>query len=329
MKKLNYLFLALFFIMITSCGDDDDEDNQEGVGSEYKQEMRNFVQGISSYSKAINSSFVIIPQNGHELVSVNGESDGQPELTYLGAIDALGQEDLLYGYDDDDVATPTEDSDYLMELLDKAKNNGKVILVTDYCWTQSKMDDSYAQNNGKGYISFAADDRELSNIPDYPARPYNVNSLDINTMDDVKNFLYIINPSEYSSRADVISTVAATNYDLLIIDLFDGVGEILSSSDITSLKTKGNGGTRMVVCYMSIGEAEDYRYYWQDDWNTNAPDWLDAENSEWEGNYKVKYWMDDWQAIIYGSSSSYLDMILDAGFDGVYLDIIEAFEYYE
>ena len=54
-----------------------------------------------------------------------------------------------------------------------------------------------------------------------------------------------------------------------------------------------------------------------------------AENPEWEGNYKVKYWMDDWQAIIFGSSSSYLDKILAAGFDGVYLDIIEAFEHFE
>ena len=36
-----------------------------------------------------------------------------------------------------------------------------------------------------------------------------------------------------------------------------------------------------------------------------------------------------WQNIIYGNESSYLTKISDAGFDGVYLDIIDAFEYYE
>ncbi len=80
---------------------------------------------------------------------------------------------------------------------------------------------------------------------------------------------------------------------------------------------------------MSIGEAEDYRYYWQTSWSTTKPAWLDAENPEWKGNYKVKYWYSDWQKLIYGNDSSYTKKILNAGFDGVYLDIIDAFEYYE
>jgi cysteinyl-tRNA synthetase len=53
------------------------------------------------------------------------------------------------------------------------------------------------------------------------------------------------------------------------------------------------------------------------------------ENPEWEGNYKVKYWEKEWQDIIFGNEDSYLQKILDAGFDGVYLDIIDAFEYFE
>ena len=56
---------------------------------------------------------------------------------------------------------------------------------------------------------------------------------------------------------------------------------------------------------------------------------MDRENPDWEGNFKVKYWIEDWQKIIYGNEDSYLDKILEAHFDGVYLDIIDAFEYYE
>ena len=80
---------------------------------------------------------------------------------------------------------------------------------------------------------------------------------------------------------------------------------------------------------MSIGEAEDYRYYWQTDWTSTKPDWIEAENPDWEGNYKVKYWETEWQNIIYGDSDSYLDKIISVGFNGVYLDIIDAFEYFE
>ncbi len=49
---------------------------------------------------------------------------------------------------------------------------------------------------------------------------------------------------------------------------------ILTANEVESLMVKANGGKRLVVAYMSIGEAEDYRYYWKDEWGKNAPDWL-------------------------------------------------------
>ena len=105
--------------------------------------------------------------------------------------------------------------------------------------------------------------------------------------------------------------------------------DIFSSDEINQLRQKSNGGKRLVISYMSIGEAENYRYYWNDNWLTNPPEWLKEENPDWEGNYKVAYWEKEWQDIIYGNDNSYLKKIVDAGFDGVYLDIIDAFEYFE
>jgi cysteinyl-tRNA synthetase len=104
---------------------------------------------------------------------------------------------------------------------------------------------------------------------------------------------------------------------------------LLRADDVATLKTKANGGNRLVIAYMSIGEAENYRYYWKSEWETNPPSWLAEENLYWLGNYKVRYWDKDWQNIIYGNDDSYLKKILDVGFDGVYLDIIDAFEYFE
>ena len=127
-----------------------------------------------------------------------------------------------------------------------------------------------------------------------------------------------------------LEAVGQSKYDLVVMDYSsDGTaaGEY-TAAQINALR-HSSGGDKLVVAYMSIGEAEDYRYYWQAGWTPGNPEWLDAENPDWPGNYKVKYWHPDWQAIIYGSPDSYLDKIIAAGFDGVYLDIIDAYEYYE
>ena len=310
-------------VFLVSCS------KEEFPDLDFKQEMRDFVTGISEYAKGINPGFCIIPQNGAELVSNTGDEDGSSDLAYCSAIDGNGQEDLFYGYDSDDKPTSSADRSYLMAFLNMSKNAGNTILVTDYCSTHSKMDDSYNQNNTAGFISFAADERELNNIPAYPGTIYGQNNEIITSLSDAKNFLYLINPENYSTKTAFINAVTSTNYDLIIMDMFFGEGAEFTSAEISQLKNKANGGKRLVVSYMSIGEAEDYRYYWQSGWKPGKPSWIEAENPRWKGNFKVRYWEKEWQDIIFGNDNSYLKKILDAGFDGVYLDIIDAFEYFE
>ena len=136
------------------------------------------------------------------------------------------------------------------------------------------------------------------------------------------------NGNKFSSKDEFIKAVNGTDYDLVITDLFQN-DTPFTAEETAKLKTKNNGASRLLICYMSIGEAEDYRYYWEKQWKHRRPSWLDKENSEWKGNYKVKYWDAEWKSIIFGSDDAYLDRILAAGFDGVYLDIIDAFEYFE
>jgi cysteinyl-tRNA synthetase len=112
--------------------------------------------------------------------------------------------------------------------------------------------------------------------------------------------------------------------DLLVIDAVDDDKKFLTKSRVASLKRRVDKPDRIVLAYLSIGEAESYRWYWQKSWNDKPPSFIAAENQEWRDNYKVRYWDARWQAIVL----QYLERIIDAGFDGVYLDIIDAYEFF-
>jgi cysteinyl-tRNA synthetase len=180
------------------------------------------------------------------------------------------------------------------------------------------------------------------------------------TLADVKSWGYQLR--NLDPRAAAQSTV-----DMLVVDpdqlanwrrkpLADGVEH---------LKRRSGGKRRIVLAYVSIGEAESYRAYWSQAWVRlpaasgdgsmsgslggavrsigrfapeaglarqplrqpvdGAPAWLLAENPDWRGNYPVRFWDHDWQARLYGSAKSVIDQVVAAGFDGVYLDRADVF----
>ena len=119
--------------------------------------------------------------------------------------------------------------------------------------------------------------------------------------------------------------IGKTAFDLAILSI-SAAGN--SPETIPALK-KSEGGDKLILAYMSIGQAETYREYWQPEWQENPPDWLDEPDETWADDYWVRYWDPGWQDIIYGSPESYLDRIIELGFDGVYLDRVDAYWYYE
>lgn len=323
MKRLSYLFICTFILF--GCASS--ESNSERIrieGVDFRSEMRDFVIAISGKAKSQKGRFVVIPQNGVELICRGDSPESELAMDYLDAIDGHGQEDLFYGAMEDDKATSIADTRYLQAYLDRSKQLGKVILVTDYCSSSQHIQDSETKNGESGYLSFQAPHRELDIIP--TGVVHDENAEDNSSLRQARNFLYILELSHFASKEDFIQAVRNTNYDILITDLFFSEEQSFTATDVEQLRQKRNGGRRLVFCYMSIGEAENYRFYWQEEWRHQNPSWLDRENPDWEGNYKVHYWEPAWQSIIL---DDYLPRILESGFDGVYLDIIDAFEYYE
>jgi cysteinyl-tRNA synthetase len=113
---------------------------------------------------------------------------------------------------------------------------------------------------------------------------------------------------------------ASSHYDVLVID-----GDVPMAT-VRTLKRRRGQSDRVVLAYLSIGEAERYRSYWQASWRKSPPSWLGSENRRWRANHSIRFWVPAWQKIIFGSQGSQLGRIIQAGFDGVYLDRIDGYE---
>lgn len=125
-----------------------------------------------------------------------------------------------------------------------------------------------------------------------------------------------------------IAEAAASPFDVLVIDYArDGGGDSAwKPAEVARLKARDGGPPRLVYAYLSIGEAESYRFYWQKGWINDPPAWLLSENPDWKENYAVAYWDAGWQNLLFCNPQAYVDRIAKAGFDGLYLDKADVYE---
>ena len=124
---------------------------------------------------------------------------------------------------------------------------------------------------------------------------------------------------------DKISTVDA---DVVVVD-YAKAGVALTKDEVARLKVRPGGKPRIVLSYLSVGEAEEKRFYWDPSWTADPatrPSWVHMNNCAWPGAWAVQFWQDGWKQIIYRGDGSYLRKIIEAGFDGVYLDRVDMFE---
>jgi cysteinyl-tRNA synthetase, unknown class len=131
-----------------------------------------------------------------------------------------------------------------------------------------------------------------------------------------------------------VAALAESDYDLLVVEpgntLRDEPAD--AAQRVDPLHAKPAGGTRLVLAYIDIGEAEDYRSYWAEAWQAptashrgSPPFLLAVDPDGWSGNYPVAYWDDEWHNIWLGAAGEVANLAR-LGFDGVYLDWVEAYD---
>ncbi|QDV76633.1 MJ1477/TM1410 family putative glycoside hydrolase [Botrimarina mediterranea] len=135
--------------------------------------------------------------------------------------------------------------------------------------------------------------------------------------------------------------IAAAPHDLMVVDFARHGDEAskFTSDEVAEMQRRVDGGRRVVVAYLSIGEASEFRAHWRREWTRSgrargaltgaAPAWLGPVNPDWPESRKVRYWDPAWQVIVFNDArNGWLDQIVAQGFDGAYLDIVDAYYFW-
>ncbi len=150
-------------------------------------------------------------------------------------------------------------------------------------------------------------------------------------LQQARTWMYQIQELE-SDRA--IQALANTDYPLLVVEPnHNHKGNPFDCRRmVQTLITMTNGAKRLVLAYVDIGQAENWRTYWKEDWaaptiqKRGNPSFLVTPDPDgWEDCYSVAYWDQRWKDI-WVSPNGIISELAKLGFDGIYLDWVEAYD---
>lgn len=143
-------------------------------------------------------------------------------------------------------------------------------------------------------------------------------------LEDVTHWFYYLDVNTDEATLQVIEE---SDYDMIVIDFIPSEAY---NTDYPMAEVIERWHTakhpKLVIAYIDVGQAESFRAYWEDEWEIGSPEWILGDDPDgWEENYPVAYWYDEYQEIWLGEDGA-IQAILDAGFDGIYLDWVEAYD---
>jgi len=140
-------------------------------------------------------------------------------------------------------------------------------------------------------------------------------------LDNVRHWFHFIGDIP---EDETVEKMIASDYDMLVLDF---IPSVVDDEDypMAEVIERMHDTDKLVLAYIDIGEAESYRVYWEDEWRVGDPNWIVGEDPDgWAENYPVAFWYDEWLEI-WLAEDGLLSEILEVGFDGVYLDWVEAY----
>jgi len=304
---------------------------------DYREELRKFVQSISKFARSYNPNFAVLANGGLDLMVKRDPIDQTkiaPARAYMRAIDGVIQEGMFFDVSrgDKPFGAPTNPARQkaLLQMAAFAQRNGLKVFAMDFGTGKAVVDAARKAALKRRFVSLVVDtpSTDIHSLPAYPLRPFAENPDNILSLDMVRNFAVIRNSAPFGHEDQFALDMHETNYDMMAVEVFHG-RQPLSKRAVETLKYKKIGSRRLVLAYMNIGSAASYHYYWQPEWREGSPSWISAPHPDDPDRYNVEYWRDEWKQIIAGDTNSYTYGLIAQGFDGVIIDGLEAYKFFE
>ncbi|NQV56399.1 MAG: hypothetical protein HQ503_11120 [Rhodospirillales bacterium] len=299
--------------------------------------MRDLVREISSYARRFNRNFIVLAVDGLNLLEKIDPVDATryaPATTYMRSVNGiiirgLNMRTPLPGKTE--IRTDVKVRNELVRLADVGKRSGLKVWVADFAKTAQLAQESFKLNNDRGYVPFAVDNAEFrhNSIPHIPPRPFNENPSNVTGLKQVKNFLFMTDSSAYENQDDFVVALNDTNYDAIVIDVFHQGRTPFSPKHVRGMKFKKLGARRLILAHVNVGYADSSRYYWKPEWREGNPPFIRSSALGNPDVHFVQYWDAGWKNIITGNTKSYIYGIVAQGYDGVVIDGIDTYQYFE
>ncbi len=117
------------------------------------------------------------------------------------------------------------------------------------------------------------------------------------------------------------SSISKTNFNIVVVDYsYDGSdSKALNATEVEEMKSGG----KIVLAYMNVGYAEEWRFYWNKIKNAT---FVGNDDTRWRGEHLI---LDFDNPIWENAMHQYVSKIKNAGFDGVYLDGVDAYKSFQ
>ena len=306
---------------------------QTGPILDFREELRTYVQRVSTYARSQKNDFIIVARDAGDLLikrDVQDEKIISPARTFMRSIDGIMFDGLFVGHQRVGQVPPPEIQQIHKQRIERAKRGGMKTLSMEFAAKPTEIDNAYRQARSQNIVSNVVHrpTPDLSELPPHPRRPHDENPNNVLSLNDVKNFAYISEPGAWGRQDQFALDMHDTNFDLIIVDPFAG-REPLSRSAVETLKYKKLGARRLVFARMDIGTVASYRYYWKPEWREGSPFWIAGPYPGDPDRYFVEYWRLGWQDVMFGNENSYLFGLIRQGYDGVVIEGLRSYLAFE
>jgi cysteinyl-tRNA synthetase len=108
--------------------------------------------------------------------------------------------------------------------------------------------------------------------------------------------------------------IATAPFDVQVVETANDSGVPFTAAQVKQMESGGS----QVLGYFSLGEAENYRDYFQ----SLSKSVVGPQDPSWPGNYEVAFWTPEWKAV----AEKAIDNMVAAGYNGIYFDVVDEYQ---